>query len=226
MTFKKRNIVIIPVRGGSKRLPGKNILPFAGEPLLVHSITYAQQHLDIVDKIVISTDDAAIKSLALSNNIEVIDRPEELAGDFATTVSALKHVVENLKEAYDNVILLQATNPLRPKDLLKEAYMKFEEGNYDSLMTVSRNEDKLGKIVNDTFVPFNYKIGQRSQDLDPLYSENGLLYITKTSLILEGEILGNKNLPYVVNHPYAKVDIDTKEDFKYAAFILENYTDE
>jgi N-acylneuraminate cytidylyltransferase len=81
----------------------------------------------------------------------------------------------------------------------------------------------LGKIVEEKFVPFNYTIGQRSQDLEPLFYENGLLYITKASLILEEKIVGHKNFPFIVDHPYAKVDIDTAEDFKYAEFILENY---
>jgi N-acylneuraminate cytidylyltransferase len=81
----------------------------------------------------------------------------------------------------------------------------------------------LGKIVEEKFVPFNYTIGQRSQDLEPLFYENGLLYITKASLILEEKIVGHKNFPFIVGHPYAKVDIDTAEDFKYAEFILENY---
>ena len=69
-------------------------------------------------------------------------------------------------------------------------------------------------------------MGQRSQDLEPLFYENGLLYITKTKRIVEGQLLGDNNYPYIVNHPYANVDIDTLDDFKYAAFILTNYPNE
>jgi len=90
-------------------------------------------------------------------------------------------------------------------------------------MSVSRNYQKFGKIVNNKFEPFNYKIGQRSQDLEPLYFENGLLYITKASLILEDKILGKNNFPFVVNHPFANVDIDTKEDFEYAEYLLHKF---
>jgi N-acylneuraminate cytidylyltransferase len=222
----QKNIVIIPVRGGSKRLPKKNILPLKGMPLFMHSINYAKENSNLIDEIVISTDDKEIKNIALSNGVKVIDRPENLSGDLTTTVSAMKHVVENIEENFDNIILLQATNPLRPNKLLSNAYEKYIEGNYDSLMTVSRNEDKLGKIVDDKFIPFNYKIGQRSQDLEPLYYENGLLYITKSSLILEEKIVGDNFFPFIVNHPFSKVDIDTEEDFKYAEFILENYKNE
>lgn len=221
-----KNIAIIPVRGGSKRLPNKNILLLNNIPLLVYSINYAKANSQIIDKLIVSTDDEKIKQIALHNGVEVIVRPKSLAGDNEPTVTALKHVLENVEEQYDNVILLQATNPLRPKKTLKEAYTSFLKGNHDSLMTVSRNYDKLGKITNNKFIPFNYKIGQRSQDLEPLYFENGLLYITKTSLISEEKIIGENCLPYLVEHPFSKVDIDTKEDFIFAEYMMKNYQDE
>ncbi len=213
-----KTIAIIPARGGSKRFSNKNSALLGDIPLLVHSIHFAKENG--IAKIVVSTDDPKIKEIALANGAEVIDRPQYLAGDEATTVSALKHVLESINEDFDVVVLLQPTNPLRPVNLLKEAYKKFEEGNYDSLMTVTRNEQKFGKIVNERFEPYNYKIGQRSQDLESLYFENGLLYITKVSLILEDKILGENNFPFIVDHPFAYVDIDTKEDFEYAEYLL------
>ena len=215
-----KNIAIIPARGGSKRFPNKNLAELGNIPLIVHSINYAKENLDIVHRIVVSTDDDKIKNIALEQDIEVIDRPLELSGDKAPTVSALKHVVEKGDHIYDNVFLLQPTNPLRPKELLKEAYQHFINGGFDSLMSVSRSNHKLGKIVDSKFVPFNYSMGQRSQDLEPLFFENGLLYITKSSLIINNRILGDNNCPYIVDHPYAKIDIDTKEDLKLATFFL------
>ncbi|MCH3884988.1 acylneuraminate cytidylyltransferase family protein [Tenacibaculum aquimarinum] len=222
---KSKNIVIIPARGGSKRFPNKNIALFENIPLIVHSINYAKKNNEIIDKIVVSTDNAEIKDIALKNGVMVIDRPKSLSGDLEPTITALKHVIDQLKEDYDNVILLQITNPLRPCDLLKKAFLDYEKGNYDSLMTVSRNKEKLGKIIGNQFVPFNYTIGQRSQDLEPLYFENGLLYISKTNLIYEEKILGENCFPYIVEHPFSKVDIDTKEDFLFAHFILRNYNE-
>jgi N-acylneuraminate cytidylyltransferase len=213
-----KTIVIIPARGGSKRFPNKNVTLLGDIPLLVHSINYAKENGMV--KIVVSTDNANIKEIALQFGAEVLDRPAHLAGDEATTVSGLKHVLETMDEAFENVIVLQPTNPLRPKKLLKEAFKKFEERNYDSLLTVTRNHQKFGTIKNDTFEPYNYKIGQRSQDLEPLYFENGLLYITKARLILEGKILGEHNYPFIIEHPFAHIDIDTKEDFEYAAYLL------
>ncbi|MDP3353993.1 MAG: acylneuraminate cytidylyltransferase family protein [Flavobacteriaceae bacterium] len=217
-----RNIVIIPARGGSKRFLNKNIQLLRQVPLIEYSIQYAKENC-LYAKIVVSTDSELIKEIALQNGVEVVDRPLELSGDLCTTISTLQHVLENSNETFEYVTLLQPTNPLRPKKLFKEAFKILVEGNYDSLMTVTRNEQKFGKIIDGKFIPYNYEIGQRSQDLDPLFYENGLLYITKSSLILEGKIVGSANYPLVINHPFAKVDIDTIEDLEYAEYLLNNY---
>jgi len=218
-----KTIAIIPARGGSKRLPHKNTLLLGGIPMIAHSIHFAKDNH--INKIVVSTDDASIKETALQYGAEVIDRPVALATDISPTMDTLKHVMKNVEGHYDYVVVLQPTNPLRPKNLMQEALKRMKEGNFDSLMTVSRNEQKFGKITNNIFVPFNYSIGQRSQDLEPLYYENGLLYIVKTALILEGKLLGEHHLPFIVNHLYAKVDIDTQEDFDYAEYLLQKSTD-
>lgn len=213
-----KTLAIIPARGGSKRLPGKNIQFLGGLPLIAHSIRYAQQH-PFIDAVYVSTDDAEIKAVALAYGAKVVDRPETISGDFEPTVSALKHVLENV-EGVTDVVLLQATNPLRPADLLKDAFRKYKEGKYDSLFTVTRNHQKFGKIIADKFVPFNYEIGQRSQDLEPLYFENGLLYISKAELILKAVIVSENAYPMLVNHPFANVDIDTQEDFDFAEYLF------
>jgi N-acylneuraminate cytidylyltransferase len=133
----------------------------------------------------------------------------------------LKHVLEIIERDVDHLILLQATNPLRPQELLKDAFEVYQKGDYDSLFTVSRNHQKLGKIVDDKFCPFNYAIGQRSQDLEPLYFENGLLYISKVSLILDNIIISENAFPLEVNHIFATVDIDTQDDLDYAEYLYQ-----
>jgi CMP-N-acetylneuraminic acid synthetase len=219
--IKINNIIVIPARKKSKRFPGKNMKLFSGIPLIAHSILYAKQ--SNLGRIVVSSDDKQVEQICKDYNVEFQNRPAELASDFSPTVDTLKHVLQSVDNDFDNVILLQPTNPLRPKNLLREAYAAFNQNKSDSLMSVSRNHQKLGKIVNNQFVPFNYIMGQRSQDLEPLYYENGLLYITKASLILKDIVLGPNNLPYLVDHPYASVDIDTIDDLKYAEFILNQY---
>ena len=217
-----KTIAIIPARGGSKRLPGKNIKLLGEIPLIAHSILYAKEH-DFIDAVYVSTDDGTIAAVALHYGAEVINRPQEISGDLEPTVSALKHVLQTITDEVATVILLQATNPLRPKALLKEAFTLFREQQLDSLFTVSRSHHKLGKIANNIFIPFNYEVGQRSQDLAPIYYENGLLYITKASIILNNEIITKNAFPLAVNHPFATVDIDTQEDFDYAAYLVKKF---
>jgi CMP-N-acetylneuraminic acid synthetase len=223
-----KTIAIIPARGGSKRIPEKNIQLFGGVPLLVHSIQYALANKEIIDDVYVSTDDDEIKKIALEYGAKVIDRPVQFSGDFEPTVSALKHVLESIESDVENVILLQPTNPLRPDNLLKEAFEVYQKANCESLFTVTRNHQKFGKIMDNKFQPFNYSIGQRSQDLEPLFFENGLLYISKASLILpldcaraDSKIISENAFPFEVNHIFANVDIDTPEDLEYAEFLYQ-----
>jgi CMP-N-acetylneuraminic acid synthetase len=217
-----KTIAIIPARGGSKRLLNKNSLSLGGIPLIAHTILFAQNNHSILDEIYVTTDDDLIKKIALHYGAKVIDRPKHLSGDLEPTITAMQHVVNTVTENFDNVVLLQATNPLRPEKLLIDAFECFNKGSYDSLFTVSRNHQKLGRILGNQFVPYNYTIGQRSQDLEPLYFENGLLYISDAKLIKEGIIISENSFPYEVNHIFAKVDIDTQEDLDYANFLIYN----
>lgn len=218
-----KTIAIIPARGGSKRLPQKNIKLLDEVPLLSFSILFAKANNEIIDEVYVSTDDGDIKNIALQYGAKVIDRPKSISGDYEPTVSALKHVLESIDSEIENVILLQATNPIRPENLLKEAFERYQEGNYDSLFTVSRNHKKFGKITDQKFIPYNYKIGQRSQDIEPLYFENGLLYITKAALILENIIISEDAYPLEIDHIFANVDIDTQEDFDYAKYLYHKH---
>ena len=216
----KKNLVIIPLRANSKRLPNKNNLELGGIPLFMHSVNYARENATEVDKIIIVTNDNSIKEIAKNNNVDVIDRPEEISGEFEPTITALQYVVNTVTEDFENVILLQATNPLRPKNLLKEAFEVYNKEHCNSLMTVSKSEKKLGKITNSVFTTFNYRFGQRSQDMEPLYFENGLLYISKVELIKKGKIIDKNCYPLVVDHVFSTIDIDTKEDFELASYYF------
>lgn len=215
-----KTIAIIPARGGSKRLPGKNSRLLDGIPLIAHSILYAQANPDNIAEVYISTNDPDIKSIALRYGAKVIDRPDSLSGDLEPTVSALRHALESIGETVDQVVLLQPTNPLRPLGLLSEAMALFDDENHDSLFTVSASHHKLGKISQNRFEPFNYEPGQRSQDLEPLYFENGLLYISRSKLILENKIISENAFPMVTDHPFSAVDIDTESDFEYAEYLI------
>ena len=214
--------VIIPARKNSKRLPGKNMKLLGNKPLIQYSIDFALRHFS-KDVVWVNTDDKEIIKYAKIKGINTLLRPADLALDLTTTVDVLKHQVNHFKEqniVCDAIILLQPTNPFREDNLLKEAIKKFQESGRNSLATFSITEKKLGKIEDRFFKPTNYFPGQRSQDLEKTYFENGSLYITKRESILENKIITDDVYPFVCKNKESTVDIDYFEDFVYAESIL------
>lgn len=171
----------------------------------------------------VCTNDDQVRQVASAYEVTILDRPDSISGDHEPTVSVLQHVLKSLDDTPENVILLQPTNPLRPESLLSDCLSVYLDRHCDSLFTVSRDHHKLGKIQDNCFLPFNYRFGQRSQDLEPLYFENGLLYISKASLIKTGKITGEDAFPFVTDSIFGRVDIDTQEDLDYAAFVWQHH---
>lgn len=223
MTLSINILVIIPARAGSKRIKGKNIKPFNGIPLLAHSVLYAQKYIG--SDIIISTDDKLILPIAKQYNVPILWRNESLAQDDTTTAEVIKDVIAKVDKTYDYIVLLQPTNPLRPKNLFKDAWNLLKTKQSESLLTVNLNQYKLGKLKQNIFKPYTYKFGQRSQELEPLYYENGLLYICSYALAKSGNIMGDAPLAMPIDHPFGSVDIDTELDWKWAELILKEYND-
>jgi N-acylneuraminate cytidylyltransferase len=215
-----KTIAIIPARGGSKRLPGKNLAMLGDRNLVEHSIAFAKANSTFVDHIVLSTDDAAIGKLATTHDIDLVERPASLATDTSSTVDVLQHVL-SLKhyQGVSTVILLQPTNPLRPKNLLVQAMEVWQTQQLDSLFTCSPMHQKFGTINGHHFKPKNYVYGQRSQDLEPLFYENGLLYVSSAASIKKGQMIDQNHHAMVVDHEYARIDIDHATDLDYARYI-------
>ena len=221
-------VTVIPARGGAKRFPGKNIYPLGGIPLLAHSILYSRKVLPDTE-VYVSTDNEEIAEVARRYGAGVIERPEELSGDRCSTDSALQHAAIELlsyQKEFDYMILLQATNPLRPDGMMEEALQTIETGIYDSLFTVSPLVRKLGRLTDGRFIPWNFTFGQRSQDMEPLYFENGLLYISHRELILKSRIRGESLYSLIVDHSFGYLDIDTQEDFEMVAYYSHKYNKE
>jgi CMP-N-acetylneuraminic acid synthetase len=220
--------VVIPARGGSKRLKGKNIISLGGIPLIAHSILYAKKSLPALT-IFVNTDDDEIAAVARSFGAEITVRPASLGLDTTSSVDVLQHQLKWFEQNQipcDAMILLQATNPLRPDWLMEKAIKSFETANRKSLAAFSVLNRKYGQIDSDDFFyPENYQPGQRMQDLIPRYFESGLIYITQAKSIQEGQIITSDVFPLVVDHVYSTVDIDESQDLAYAAYILENHTE-
>ena len=134
MYKKKTYLAIIPARGGSKRLPRKNVLNLNGKPLLAWSIE-AGLNSKYIDEVVVTSDDTEILSIAKYYGALLINRPPELSNDTATTFDAIKHTIENVKK-YDYVILLQPTSPYRSRKHIDEAIELLESKNASAVVSV------------------------------------------------------------------------------------------
>jgi len=219
-------IAIIPARGGSKGLPRKNVLSFNGEPLVVHSIKYAQ-NCELINTVYVSTDDDEISSISSRAGASIIQRPLELSGDTATTESAIEHALSTLKITPDIIVLLQVTSPFRPKDSLKKALEKFIENDFDSLLSISPTHRFFWKIENDDTAKAEYDFMNRPrrQDMtkdDIRYIENGSIYIfTREHFENTGNRLGGK-IGYIEFNEQYSHEIDTELDFKILEALAKN----
>lgn len=209
---------IIPARGGSERVPGKNLAPINGRPLIAWTIDAALR-AESVENVFVSTDDEDIAATALQCGAQVIDRPADLSGPTASSEAALLHALEWLEQARkplpDIIVFLQATSPLRQKHDIEEALHQFEAEGADSLLSVSSTPGFLWQVENGKPTPLTFDPTNRprSQDLQDRYViENGSLYIFKTSLLREtGCRLGGK-ISAFYQPAVCATDIDHPED--------------
>ena len=219
---------IIPARGGSKGVPQKNIAPFMGQPLISHSIKYALES-KLVDRVFVSTDDGQISTISSNDGADVIPRPADIAGDTATTESAISHAISwwhehNLRP--DIIVLLQATSPLRPSGSLDLALDKFQSGSFDSLLSISPTHRFFWKIDGHKAVAeYDFMNRPRRQDMteaDIRYVENGSIYIFSLDHFKEtGNRLGGK-IGYTIFPEEFSPEIDTSSDFTLLEEIAAN----
>jgi len=214
-------IAIIPARGGSKGLPRKNMLPFNGKPLIVHSINYANA-CSLVNTVYVSTDDDEIASISSHSGASIIQRPLELSGDSATTESAIEHVLSTLKIKPDIIILLQATSPFRPKNSLKVALDKFIQNDFDSLLSISPTHRFFWSVDENDNVnaKYDYLNRPRRQDLNKIdisFVENGSLYIFKYEHFLSVKNRLGGKIGYIEFDEKYSHEIDTELDFKFSS---------
>lgn len=213
--------IVIPARGGSKRLPGKNLKILGQYPLIAHTILFALESFS-KENVWVNTDDIEIANVAEFYGAQVTFRPLELGFDTISTVDVLNYQIDLFQKNRincDAVILLQATNPIRPKRLIENAIYFFEKENRDSLASFSRLNKKYGRIINTSFIPMNYVPGQRMQDIEPDYFENGLIYITKSESIINKLVITNDVYPMIIDGLESLVDIDDANDLIFAEFV-------
>lgn len=219
-----RIVALIPARGGSKRIPRKNVKLYAGLPLIRWSISLAEKS-KFIDRIVVSTDDDEIAKIANDNGADVIRRPDEISGDLSTDYECMMHYLKTTTFKPDIIIHLRPTYPNRDIKIVDECIKIFLQNfnKYDSLRTVCEIDKpvyKMYRIDNNNLKPLFDKVddidepfNKPAQLLPKTFWHNGYLDIIKTSVILGKHSLSGDNIyPYVMD-PKEIDDIDTIEEW-------------
>ena len=223
---------VILARGGSKGLKLKNIQLLAGKPLLWYTIKAARDS-GIFDQLVVSTDHPAIKAVAWVNGVDVIERPEELSSDIATSEDAMAHaclqlhrmgLIKNPKTDY--VCLLEPTHPLLSGVQLRAAAEMLIKSGKDAILSVIESDVPYVGILPDTlslqdFIPIPLR-KKRRQDLKQTYFIGGGIYITRWDVLAQaGDFFACDSIAYVLSK-IEGIDINNREDLRIAEAILSN----
>lgn len=229
MTFR---IALIPARGGSKRLPDKNIKVLNGKPLIAWTIIAAKES-GLFDEVIVSTDSENIATIAKKYGANVpFIRPQNISDDTATTAEVVRHAVNFIQQAgkcsIDTVCLLQPTSPLRTASHIKEAFDLYNEKKANSVISVCKVEhsiqlcNKLNETLSmDGFIKL--EDNKRSQEHPVYYRLNGAIYIfDKIHFENISKIYDQNSYAYIMNRT-SSIDIDEREDFIFAESLFRLY---
>lgn len=225
------NLAVIPARGGSKRIPLKNIRQFAGKPLVAYSIEAAKES-NLFEKIVVSTDCEKIANVAIKYGAEVpFLRPKDLSDDFTGTKPVTNHAIQYCKENYfvpEFTCCIYATAPFLQVDYLVEALKVLKQSQQHafsfSVTTFPFPIQRAICVKSGGVEPmFPEKIGMRSQDLTEAYHDAGQFYWGRTEdYLLNKPMFAKHSIPIVLPR-YLVQDIDTEEDWLRAELMYKSY---
>ena len=231
MIENSRLLALVVARGGSKRLPRKNVLDLAGKPVIAWTIEAAMKS-KYVDRVVVSTDDDEIINVSKLFGADVpFRRPEELADDKAKSIDVVRHAINALKsedDIYNYCLLLQPTSPLRTAEHIDAAVELLLEKKADSILSVTKISHPLEWVNTlpedlsmDGFFCSELE-GKRSQDFPDKYQLNGAIYINRIPSMLQSNSLINcgKTYAYIMSQENS-VDIDGYVDFLLARALLQ-----
>ncbi|WP_452225469.1 pseudaminic acid cytidylyltransferase [Lacinutrix chionoecetis] len=217
------NLAIIPARGGSKRIPRKNIKPFLGKPIIAYSIE-AALNSKLFDEVMVSTDDKEIADIAIKYGAKVpFLRSKDNANDFAVLADVVKEVTVNYATeniTFDNICCILPTAPFVNAKKIKEAYNTLTTYQLDSVFPVLEFSFPIQRALqiehNKVSMVAPQHLNTRSQDLEPRYHDSGQFYwITNASFKKEGKLLTTNAGAIVISELEAQ-DIDTETDWKLA----------
>ena len=218
-----KKVAIITARGGSKRIPRKNIKEFCGKPILAYSIQAALE-AGVFDTVMVSTDDEEIAEIAKKYGAEVpFYRSEKTANDYATTADVILEVIEEyekLGQFFDMVCCIYPTAPFLTADKLKDAVQKLENSDADTLIPVVTFSYPVQRalVIREEKLVFEYPefLDSRSQDLEPHYHDVGQFYVLKTEAFKKSrKIMVGNILPFEISEMEVQ-DIDNQTDWEIA----------
>ncbi|MCR5309779.1 MAG: pseudaminic acid cytidylyltransferase [Lachnospiraceae bacterium] len=217
------SLAVITARGGSKRIPRKNIKDFLGKPIIAYSIEAALES-GVFDEVMVSTDDAEIAEIAKKYGAKVpFMRSEATSNDYATTADVLREVLDNYESRdrnFDTVCCIYPTAPFISASKLNSAMAELDRSDSDAIVPVVRFSfpPQRGFIVREGNLRFQYPeyALTRSQDLEPIYHDSGQFYIFRSEAFKrEGKVIMNKTLPFIVSEMEVQ-DIDNETDWAIA----------
>ncbi len=231
MISGKSVLAIIPARGGSKGLPGKNIRLMCGKPLIAWSIEKAKKS-KYLDMILVTTDSQEIADVSRNFGAHVpFLRPAELASDKSTTYDAIRHALDFLKDkegaTFDYIVLLEPTSPLREDEDIDRMLDKLlaKEHDFDSIISVGEVDEHpsiVKRLTGHRLEPFCPELLQttRRQDNEPAYFPYGVAYIAKTQVLLEENTFYSKRCTHFKIKHYQNFEIDDIYGFLCAESIM------
>ncbi len=220
-------LAIITARGGSKRLPRKNVLDLHGKPMIAWSIEAGLQS-KYVDRVVVTTDDEEIADVSRRYGASVpFMRPDDLSSDDAASLDVVRHAVKLLGESYKYIILLQPTSPLRESKHIDGAVELLMQKNADGVIGVSEVEHPVEwtNILSDDLSMNGFLssdvVGKRSQDYPKRYRINGSIYLCDIEKMLqENTFMLARNCYAYCMDPESSIDVDGEIDFTLAFYYL------
>ena len=217
-----KNIAIIPARGGSKRIPRKNIKPFMGKPIIAYSIEAAMQS-ELFDEVMVSTDDEEIAEIARKYGAKVpFMRSAETSNDYAGTADVILEVLKKYKDLgreFDTICCIYSTAPFVTSGKLMEAYSKLTDG-IDFVFTCVAYSYPVQRSLHivDGKISMVYPeyAASRSQDLEPIYHDAGQFYVAQVESFVQERTFSGKNTVGLVLSELEVQDLDTLTDWTLA----------
>jgi len=217
------NIAIITARGGSKRLPRKNIRDFLGKPIIAYPIE-AARNCGIFDEVMVSTDSEEIAAIAMKHGASVpFMRSDKASDDYTSSADVLLEVIDNyekLGKSFEWICCIYPTAPLITANKLNEAFKLVQKQNADALIPIVEFSfpPLRGLIIEDELLKIKWTkyYYNRSQDLEPIYHDTGQFYFVRTKTFIEEKTLLCKNSVPMVLSELEVQDIDNESDWKMA----------